>query len=214
MVAGGLDVSGHRLPVGVGTPPVAGTVYLHSSTINNVPRPTASSMIYTSFGTLAPAGVMGAKARLFKEGSLCSATDYVYNTLPKNSQSVAVARDCGTGYYNSHGFVAVNNAGTVSEYVTFPTDPVLFTSTAALAAPSGPATNARGQSLGSAAESKSDSDLPDLVKAWATNGKPGYVKSDDLSSTSAGDRAGNSRVIDVYSSDGSTVVGQFKITTS
>lgn len=168
-----------------GTPPVNGTVYLHSSTINNVPRPLASSIVYTSFGTQAPAGTMGAMARLFREGALCSATDYLYNAAPNSSQNVATSRDCGAGWYNSHGFVAVWNGTSYSQYVTFPSSALQYPAPAAapLTAPDAPSvdipsgTNSEGQSFGSGAEVTNDADLPDLVSAIGVNGIEGYVRS-------------------------------------
>lgn len=198
-----------------GTPPIDGTVYLHTSTIDNGGVPTASSRIYTSFGNVVNPGTMGAKARLFREGALCSATDYRFNAFITNSQNTATTRDCGAGWYNSHGFVAVMGAnGTINEYVTFPTDPLQYPAgTAAPAA--GPAdksgVNSRGQTYGEAVNIHNDNDLPDLVAAIGTDMQQGYIRASDLrSAPAAGAAAPASRVVPLLSREGEQI-GTFEI---
>jgi hypothetical protein len=135
-----------------------------------------------------PQGVIGSKARLFREGALCSATDYQFNLFNTSSQTATSTRDCGPGFYNSHGFVAVwPSGGNMSEYVTFPSDPLQYPAPAALAAPraDGDAaraqgTNPDGESYGTGEAAQADAELPDLVSAIGTDGELGYVRSDDL----------------------------------
>lgn len=169
-----------------GTPPVNNVVYLHTSTIDNAAVPKASTRIYTSFGNTVPQGTMGSKARLFREGALCGATDYLFNPFITNSQNAAVTKDCGPGFYNSNGFVAVKTTTGLQEYVTFPSDPLPYPpSTAASASRSTTSTasgTSQGKTYGSAAKSKSDSALPDLVAAIASNGKVGYIPAAELKS--------------------------------
>ena len=166
------------------TPPIGGIVYLHTSTIDNGGVPKASSRIYTSFGQTVPQGTIGAKARLFREGALCGATDYQFNLFISNQQNAAVTKDCGPGFYNSHGFVAVYPAGgTMSEYVTFPSDPLQYPATgvaAAAAVDTTPGVNGSGQRYGSAADITDDANLPDLVLAIGRNGETGYIAATDL----------------------------------
>lgn len=139
------------------------------------------------------------------------------NSIARNSQSAGISRDCGSGFYNSHGFVEVFNGNSYVEYVTFPTNSVSFTSPLArvAAAPvlSTSSVNGSGQSLGSAKGVESDADLPDLVEAFASNGTAGYVLSSELASPEAGTQAGDSRSVNVYAADGTTVVGSFDIKT-
>lgn len=84
------------------------------------------------------------------------------------------------------------------------------------------ATNAHGQTYGSALDAKSPSDLPDLVSVVADNGIQGYIKSSDFEGPSltrdqvlslARDANGNftepPRTVPVYAQDGTTQVGVF-----
>jgi hypothetical protein len=74
------------------------------------------------------------------------------------------------------------------------------------------------------------SQWPDLVQAYATNGKAGYVRRDELKTADGGDAkspaeaaarmktiiagaaAGTPVTVPVYTLDGKTVIGQFAIT--
>jgi hypothetical protein len=88
-------------------------------------------------------------------------------------------------------------------------------------------TNAAGQTYGTDALADREEDFPDLIAAYATNGKVGYVRNDDLIEVppaspaeavarqkwldarfAPGDVV---RVIPVFAKDGSTVVGEFEI---
>lgn len=62
-----------------GTPPTAGVIYLHSSTISDTPSLSASTALYPSFGQSVPAFRMGVQSRLFKSGVLCQITPWQYN---------------------------------------------------------------------------------------------------------------------------------------
>lgn len=79
---------------------------LHQSTIINSPNLIAQSKIWTVTGADVAPGGLGSRARLFKSGALCQAVDYRYNTRPAAEVMVGTAAQCGTGWYNSHGFVA------------------------------------------------------------------------------------------------------------
>ncbi|MFZ2501288.1 MAG: hypothetical protein WAW88_01265 [Nocardioides sp.] len=78
--------------------------------------------------------------------------------------------------------------------------------------------NAKGETFGVQRDGKS----PDLIAAYATNGKHGYVYGKDLDGpmpTSPTDalaqqeaNEGRSRSVPVYESDGETIIGEFAIT--
>nr|WP_218680872.1 hypothetical protein [Rhodococcus qingshengii] len=198
------------------TPPVNGTIFLHTSTIDNGGVPIASTRIYTSFANVVSPGIMGAKARLFREGALCSATDYRFNALISNSQVASTQRDCGAGFYNSHGFVAVLNQsnGAINEYVTFPTDPLQFPAPSALQRQPAPTAgesgvNARGESYGDALNVQSDAELPDLVSAIGSDLQAGFVRASDLTAQPSTDTA-TTRIVPLLSREGETI-GQFQI---
>lgn len=185
------------------TGPVNGGLYLHTSTIDNAAVPKASTRIYTAFGGTVAQGTMGSKARLFREGALCGATDYQFNAFFTNSQNAQVTKDCGPGWYNSHGYVAVFTPTGTQEFVTFPSDPLEYAGPAA--ATSGDARAAgtvSGKTYGSAETAGSSESLPDLVSAIATNGTLGYVESDELTSDR---RAAGPRTVPVRSLDGQEV---------
>ncbi|MBY6676256.1 hypothetical protein HQ308_16030 [Rhodococcus sp. BP-241] len=200
------------------TPPVNGTVYLHTSTIDNGGIPTASTRIYTSFGSSVAPGTMGAKARLFREGALCSATDYRFNAFITNAQNAATTRDCGAGFYNSHGFVAVLNPtnGALSETVTFPTDPLQYPPAASArqqnSAPEGESgVNGDGVSYGEALGVQDDADLPELISAIGTDGQAGYIRSSDLTAGAADPAAEPAvRTVPLLTRDGEAI-GTFEI---
>jgi hypothetical protein len=79
--------------------------------------------------------------------------------------------------------------------------------------------NAKGQSYGSSALSKTPADDPDLILVVATNGREGYAYSSELNGElpkSPADAArvsaaNKGRAIPVYQSDGVTRVGEFVI---
>jgi len=95
-------------------------------------------------------------------------------------------------------------------------------------APSFP-TNEHGQSYGSALYVNSPADEPDLIRAAATNGREGYVKKVELDEASGANVAnpeeavayqkrmdeaaarGETFHVNVYESDGVTVIGEFLI---
>lgn len=115
-----------------------------------------------------------------------------------------MTKDCGPGWYNSHGFVAVFTPTGVQEFVTFPSDPLEYAPPAP-AATSGDARESGtvgGKTYGSAETADSSDSLPDLVSAIATNGTLGYVESDELIS----DRPANGpRTVPVRTLDGEEV---------
>lgn len=200
--------------------PAAGGRYLTTSTINNAPL-VASSRIYSTFGQNAAPGDIGVRARLFKSGVLCEAIDYRYNPGPTADFSAETTGTCGTGSYNSHGFVAVWNATnfTYDQTVTFPSNPLDWTapSTARVAGSDEQiqtGTNAEGKEFGSG---DTTAETPDLIAAYTTDGQLGYVKQADLDGVApenpaaAAALSATPRSVPVYATDGTTQLGTFQI---
>jgi hypothetical protein len=208
--------------VGPTPPGQGGQIYLTTSTINNAPLE-ASSRIYTSFGNSVPAAEMGVQARLFKSGVLCQITSYIYNPLPANTLTTNTYGDCGSGSYNSHGFVRYWTGTAYGDFLTFPTDPLNFTAPpAARSTQEAPATtittNSRGQTAGSAENARTPDEQPDLIAAYGTNGEAGYIKKQDLAKdqpntpTEASSLSrSRAQTVPLYALDGTTTVGSFTI---
>lgn len=115
------------------TPPNdSGNTFLTNSTIINSPKPVAETAAWTVTGNSVPAGEVGTRPRLFKSGVLCEAKDYTYNLGPVTKYTAGTSgKDCGSGSYNSHGFVSVwSTTNGYREYVTFPTNPLNWTAPA------------------------------------------------------------------------------------
>ena len=195
-----------------GTPPTDGIVYLHSSTITDSPALAASTVIYTSFGQMAPAFRMGVQPRLFKSGVLCQILNYTYNATSVPRLERATSGNCGSGSYNSNGFVSVSDGTDSAQYVTFPTNAINYTAPAtaraatAYQAPadsSAAGTNAAGERLGSAATARAAKDVPDLILSYGSNGQLGYVKNRDLTTKTSASS------IPLLKADGTTVIGTF-----
>lgn len=207
--------------VGPTPPGEGGQAYLTTSTINNAPLE-ASSRIYTAFGNTVASGYMGVQARLFKSGVLCQITDYVYNVGPTNQMITNTYGHCGTGSYNSHGFVKYWTGDGYGDFLTFPTDPLNYSAPAARSAgtvaPVKSGKNSRGQTLGSAENARTDSELPDLVAAFSTTGQQGYVRKSDIvgqdprSPQSAATRGRPaSKEVPVFAEDGIRPIGVLRV---
>lgn len=196
------------------TPAKGGVIYLHSSTITDTPGLAASTALYPSFGQSVPSFRMGVQSRLFKSGVLCQITPWQYNPSSTARLENKTSGDCGTGSYNSHGFVQVSDGVTWSNYVTFPTNPIDFTAPAA-ARSSQPAeletdlttaTNDNGETFGSAADAESPDAVPDLIASYGNDGTFGYVKADDVLAVE-----NSASSVPLYTSDGITVLGSFDV---
>ena len=83
------------------------------------------------------------------------------------------------------------------------------------------AKNANGMTYGRNIDATSPKDLPDLIKAQATNGKQGYVRRTDYEDPTpktpqealawGQSHKGTTRTIPVYAEDGMTKIGEFII---
>lgn len=220
------------------TPPNSqGVAFLHNSTVINSPSLVAQSKIWTVLGQDVAPGDIGVRAQLFKSGALCEAVDYRYNIDPTPELTIGTSgHHCGSGFYNSHGFVAVwNGTSSYNQYITFPSNPLQFTDptqdSARSATPQAldidSGVNGSGQSYGPGDTATTDDELPDLVAAIGTDGTLGYISRDALHSPApnpaatdalprvevdgVGVRTTGGRTVPLYAADGDTVVGQFHI---
>src|SRR6478735_4265523 len=92
-------------------------------------------------------------------------------------------------------------------------------STMSRTAPSHYPVNGHGQTYGSDLGAESFEDAPDLIEAYASNGRRGYIKKVDAFDPVPADPAaalrmqqaleGRARSVTVYASDGTTAVGVF-----
>jgi len=156
---------------------------------------------------------MGVQSRLFKSGVLCKITPLQYNPISTSRLENRTSGDCGSGSYDSHGFVQAGDGVNWSTYVTFPTNPLDYVAPAPLARATAPTTapadlaagtNADGSTYGTAAGVKEATDIPDLVASYGSDGTFGYVKATDLNEVK-----NNSGSIPLYDRDGRTVIGAF-----
>lgn len=162
---------------------------------------------------MVPAFRMGVQSRLFKGSVLCQITPWQYNPNSVSRLENSTTGDCGSGWYNSHGFVQVSDGIDWQNYVTFPTNPIEYISTddevqidgESVAMALEPSINDNGQTIGSAEDVDAPEDIPDLVVEYGTEGQIGYVSSDLLMSLE------ESTSIPLYASDGTTVLGEFSI---
>lgn len=182
-----------------------GISFLATSTIHTTPTLSAESTIWTTLGQAVRPRYVGVRARLFKSGVLCESIDYKFNPTGTTKFSAKTSATCGTGWYNSHGFVSVFNFSTgFSEYVTFPSSSLHHDAPPAATVFESPEKARSGRNskgtFGLANESKRD---PDFIAAYASNGKIGYVKRMDLD-TQPG-------AIAVYADDGTTKIGDFRV---
>lgn len=197
------------------TLPSNGIIYLHYSTISNSPL-YAETRVYTQLGTVAPAHDMGVQSRLFKSGVMCKINAYVYSPVSTNSFTDRTSGDCGSGSYNSHGFVSVWSGSNYVTYPTFPTNPLNYTAPTVRVADAkfiGRAetgVNGSGQRFGSAATTD---DIPDLIASYGTEGQLGYVRNSDLPAPTSRSNNGarGATLIPLYSKDGRTVIGSFSV---
>lgn len=217
--------------IGLAGPNGGGVYFLQNSTIINSPALAAESKIWTITGIAVADGDMGVRARLFKSGALCEAIDYQYNLYTAPELTAGTTRQCGTGSYNSHGFVAVwNGKNAYRTYVTFPSNPLNYTVPAARSATpdtSGEVesgTNETGQTYGSG---DTDGDLPELVAVIANNGEIGYIPAAELEGPALSHeevkqlpieningqevRTTPDRTVPVFATDGVTEIGDFTI---
>lgn len=197
------------------TPPNAGTIYLHNSSITDEGGLHAKTRMWTSFGNTVGPSYMSVRTRLFKSGVMCEVVDYVYNTTWTSSVESQSNTHCGSGSYNSHGFVQAFDDTKFNEYVTFPSNPINYTAPATTARQSAIAQSERssdpkatftvgGRSYGPASQ-REGVDSPDFVAVYTDTGRLGYVNSQQL------DTAKKGTSLTAVGRDGTTQQGKFTI---
>lgn len=199
------------------TPASNGVIYLHNSSINNNDGGLhAKTRMWTSFGNTVEPFFMGVRARLFKSGVMCEVVNYVYNTGRASSVETQSNTHCGSGSYNSHGFVKAFDGSVFNEYVTFPSNPIDFTAPAEPAARTFAITESEqqedvaatftvnGETYGPASQEEGVAD-PDNVAVYADSGAFGYVDANAVNS------AESATTLPVYDRDGVTEIGGFTI---
>ncbi|QBJ96712.1 hypothetical protein ERC79_12585 [Rhodococcus sp. ABRD24] len=166
---------------------------------------------------------MAVRARLFKGSVICQVVDYQYNATWAASLEIATSGDCGSGPYNSHGFVKTfSSTNGFQEHLTFPSSGIGYTApTPALrSAPSeiNPFTK-EGKTFGVLDPEQSDAVQPDFVAAYTNDGQQGYIRSADLNVPVAsidglrslpqnnGVAKTPSRDIPVFAADGASQIG-------
>lgn len=173
-----------------------------------------------------PSGYMGALARLYlSNGVLCSQSSWKYNNQPLVGFSQIVSTDCGVDRYYSYGQTRAHNG---NGYNTYTTNTSPYQSVGSLSldqaiervgtAASWPK-NPAGLTYGSSLYAKSPADEPDLIAAYARNGRIGYVKRINLESPAPGTprealamqarSGGVDQQLPVYDLDGDTQIGVF-----
>ncbi|MEU5539965.1 ATP-dependent Lon protease [Streptomyces sp. NPDC020362] len=217
--------------------PVYAHYYKNRAWVGTSSRIYAVTDVYNQSTTNVPAGYMGALARLYRNQVLCTQTGYAYNTGPAAGMSVPTTGNaCGSGAYYSYGVSKAYNGNGYNAYFTYESPHVSATATAGGTvgangsdSPTGSTRseavptwhrNRQGQTYGSSMDATMLQNEPDLMQAYATNGKVGYVKRVDLESepnpkspqealAAQAKLAGESRAISVYAVDGITKIGVF-----
>ncbi|MFD4990326.1 ATP-dependent Lon protease [Streptomyces sp. NPDC058374] len=212
--------------------PIKGYKYKNRAYITDSSRLYASTTAAKDGGGNVPAGYLGALARLYKGNTLCASNGYSYTTGPANSLSVpTLGNGCGAGTYHSYGVTKAYNGNGYNAVYTLKSpslghrSPTAGAATAtsgqSAAKPAWPK-NAKGETYGSGLDATTPQSGPDLIRAYTTDGKLGYVKRAELEDEPnpaspreaialQSQRAGEDRRIAVYDLDGTTVIGSFVI---
>ncbi|MSU03364.1 hypothetical protein [Tissierella pigra] len=165
----------------------------------------------------APAGYMGAQARLYTErGTLVTASDWVYNTSPLAGYYVDSDVTTTKGNYYSYGRVKLYNGNGYNDYYTYQSpigvlnsiEPVTYK------------TNKYGDTYGTGVTVAITGEDPDFIEALGVDGTFGYVRSSDLESKVSSPRDAllskslekANRMIPLYDEE-RNVIGQFEINT-
>ncbi len=216
--------------------PVHGYSYKNRATVSTTPRIYAVTGVYNQSTGNVPSGYLGALARLYRNQTLCTQTGYVYNSGSANGMDVVTTgSSCGSGTYYSYGVSKAYNGNGYDAYFTYESPHLSATQAAvgpresqsAAASHRSPAesawpTNGKGETYGSGMDATSLQHEPDLIEAYATNGKVGYVKRVDLESEPnprsprealrVQERlAGQMRSVPVYGVNGNTKIGWFTV---
>ncbi|MFD6781124.1 ATP-dependent Lon protease [Streptomyces diastaticus] len=209
--------------------PVKGYKYKNRAYISDSSRLYASTTAARNGSGNVPAGYLGALARLYKGSKLCASNGYSYTSGRANSFSVpTLGKGCGAGTYHSYGVTKAYNGNGYNAVYTLKSPSLSHRSLApatpgrGAAEPAWPR-NAKGETYGSGLDARTPDGGPDLIEAYTTDGKAGFVRRAELEDEPApaspreaialqSKRAGEDRRIAVYDRDGTTAIGTFVIT--
>jgi hypothetical protein len=181
----------------------------------------------TTNGNNAPAGYMGAKARVFDQnGGVKKASDMTYTSQSNYMVSVGTGRyDIQGGTFYGKGLVDLYNGNGYTQYETYQSPSQNNSSSSIVALIESLPDykfNKNGQTYGSSMLASTKGYEPDLISAIGEDGTEGYVYAIDLNGTIpktpeeaiklTAQRA-DSRMISLYKNDGKTIIGTFKIET-
>lgn len=193
--------------------------YQNRAGVSNDIWPTAMQSVYDvkSTNTTIPGGWSGGQSSLYLGGVLCASSSlyyYPYNTT--GWENPGGGGNCGTGNYTARGSTAAYNGNGYNYYYTY-TSPIIQGFAAAQFEH-----NADGQTYGSELNAATPAQAPDLISAYASNGRIGYVLNTQLhpalpvspaAALNAQAAAQLEKSIPVFAVDGKTVIGRFVIIT-
>jgi len=100
--------------------PILGKSYRNQATVvTGTDHAWAYTYVETTGQENLPAGYMGALARLYKSGTLCSQQGYTYNDTALAGFSEATFVNCGRGTYYSYGVTKAYNGNGYNAVFTF-----------------------------------------------------------------------------------------------
>lgn len=165
----------------------------------------------------APAGYMGAQARLYtSSGTLKYSSSMVYNDSPVINVYAYSARTTSSGYFYAQSKVSFYNGNGYTSYIANRSPNASVAS--AYDANVGYGVNANNETYGSGLLSETLGIEPDLIAAVGRDGTEGYVRSEDISPTPSNPKeavamaelAKTDRCIPLYNLDGE-VIGEFVV---
>lgn len=182
----------------------------------------ARTKIQSESGSSLPPGTMGVYPRgYFTDGTLAKAGSWSYTSISAVGFDCPVHLDDFSEYLYSKGMSALWNGDgyTTKSTTSSPNAKKNLSSSPIMSIQ----VNTSGQTFGSAANSTSIEDEPDLILAEGIGGVRGYVKSSDLNGEMPKSpeeavkmmqtkNSNQSKFIPLYDSEGKAVIGQFKIT--
>ncbi len=176
----------------------------------------AVAEVKTSNDKNAPAGYMGAQARLYtSSGTLKYASSTVYNDVAVINIYAYSPRTTSSGYFYSQTKASFYNG---NGYTTYTANKSPNASVPKALGTKGYKTNKNGETYGSGLLSASIGEDPDLISAIGTDSQEGYVRSEDLSpvpdsledAISDSQKAFHTQTIPLYNLSGE-VIGEFSL---
>lgn len=165
----------------------------------------------------APAGYMGAQARLYNSsGTLVYSSSMVYNSSPVINVYAYSERTTSSGYFYAQSKVSFYNGNGYTSYTANKSPNAAVPS--ALNSNVGYSVNANNETYGLGILAETLGIEPDLIAAVGRDGTEGYVRSEDLSPTPSNPKeavvmaelAQTDRCIPLYNLDGE-VIGEFML---